>query len=90
MDKRDERQAVKDCLATPGAKILLRKLQTASKSTLRKYDKCKPEELVRLQMLRAIINEELPRIIESIINPPTQEKEKRFDWRRMLGIKEKR
>jgi hypothetical protein len=86
MDKRDERQAVKDCLATPGAKILLGKLRAASVGTLRKYDKCKPEELIRLQMLRAIINDELPRIIESIINPP--QTEKRFDWRKMIGIKD--
>jgi len=84
MDKRTEQQAVKDCLQTPGARIIARKLKQASKSVLKKYDKCKPEELIRYQMLRAVLNEELPRIIEGIINPP--EENKRFDWRKMLRL----
>lgn len=85
MDKRTEQQAVKDCLATPGAKILADKLRKAADEALSRYDKCKPDELVRLQMLRHLINEEFPRIIENIINP--EPKEKRFDWLRILGIK---
>lgn len=51
---------------------------------LRKYDKCKPEELIRYQMLRAVLNEEIPRIIDGLVNP-TQD-EKKFDWRRLLGL----
>lgn len=84
MDKRTEQQAVKDCLATPGAKIVAKKLRQASKSVLRKYDKCKPEELIRYQMLRAVLNEEIPRILDGLVNP-TQD-EKKFDWRRLLGL----
>lgn len=84
MDKRTEQQAVKDCLATPGAGIIARKLRQASRGVLRKYDKCKPEELVRYQMLRAVLNEEIPRILDGLVNP-TQD-EKKFDWRRLLGL----
>lgn len=84
MDKRTEQQAVKDCLATPGARIIAKKLRQASKGVLRKYDKCKPEELVRYQMLRAVLNEEIPRILDGLVNP-TQD-EKKFDWRRLLGL----
>lgn len=84
MDKRTEQQAVKDCLATPGAKIVAKKLRQAAKSVLRKYDKCKPDELIRYQMLRAVLNEELPRILDGLVNP-TQD-EKKFDWRRLLGL----
>ena len=84
MDKRTEQQAVKDCLATPGARIVARKLRQASRGVLRKYDKCKPEELVRYQMLRAVLNEEIPRILDGLVNP-TQD-EKKFDWRRLLGL----
>ena len=84
MDKRTEQQTVKDCLATPGARIIARKLRQASRGVLRKYDKCKPDELIRYQMLRAVLNEELPRIIDGLLNPPQEQK--RFDWRRILGI----
>ena len=84
MDKRTEQQTVKDCLATPGARIVARKLRQASRGVLRKYDKCKPEELVRYQMLRAVLNEEIPRILDGLVNP-TQD-EKKFDWRRLLGL----
>lgn len=84
MDKRTEQQAVKDCLATPGARIVARKLRQASRGVLRKYDKCKPEELIRYQMLRAVLNDEIPRIIDGLVNP-TQD-EKKFDWRRLLGL----
>ena len=84
MDKRTEQQAVKDCLATPGAKIVTKKLRQAARGVLRKYDKCKPEELIRYQMLRAVLNEEIPRILDGLVNP-TQD-EKKFDWRRLLGL----
>ena len=84
MDKRTEQQTVKDCLATPGARIIARKLRQASRGVLRKYDKCKPDELVRYQMLRAVLNEEIPRILDGLVNP-TQD-EKKFDWRRLLGL----
>lgn len=85
MDKRTERQAVKDCLATPGARLLADKLKKAADDALLKYDKCKPEDLVRLQMLRYLINEEFPRLIENIVNPIDEPS--RFNWRRLLGLK---
>lgn len=86
MDKRSEQQAVKDCLATPGAKILAEKLQAASAAALAKYDRCKPEELPKLQIMRWLINEEFPRIIEGIVNPAEEPKEKRFNWRKLVGL----
>jgi|LGOV01.1.fsa_nt_gb hypothetical protein len=85
MDKRTEQQAVKDCLATPGARIIARKLRQAAKGTLKRYDKCRPDDLVFHQMFRRVVNEELPRIIEGVVNPPQEEK--RFDWRRLLRLR---
>ena len=84
MDKRTEAQAVRDCLQTPGARVIARKLRQASKGVLKKYDKCKPEDLVRHQILRAVLNEELPRIIEGLVNP--KEEKKKFDWKSVLRL----
>lgn len=84
MDKRTEQQAVKDCLATPGARIIAKKLRQASRGVLKKYDKCPPGQLIRYQMLREVLNVELPRIINGLVNPP--EEKKKFDWLRILGL----
>ena len=77
-----EAQLVKDCLMSPGARIIARKLRQASKGTLRRYDKCKPEELVRYQMLREIINRELPRIIDGLVNTPPVKS--RWNWLKVI------
>lgn len=81
MDNREEWERCREWLSHPFTKHVARKLAAASKGVLRKYDKCTPEELLRYQLLRELLNAEIPRIVESMANPPSK---KRWDWRKAI------
>ena len=78
MDNREEWERAREWLSHPFTKHVAGKLRVASKGVLRKYDKCTPEELLRYQMLRELLNKEIPRIIDSMANPPTVKT--KWDW----------
>ena len=77
-----EQEIIKEWLRHPGTKLITRKMRAASKGVLRKYDRCEPEKLIRLQMLRQVINSEIPRMIDGMLT-----KENKWDWRNFLGLR---
>jgi hypothetical protein len=81
IDNREEWERCREWLNHPMTKHVARKLRTASKGVLRKYDKCTPEELQRHQLLREILNHQIPAIIENMANPPQK---RRWDWLRAI------
>ncbi len=72
MDINDKKELLKDLVKHPGAKIFVELLQTiVEKSKLKQLGLdpyAQPDEIQRCKQLVYLIEEELPKIIESIVN----------------------
>ena len=80
----EEAQRVKDWLKDPTTKLVARKLRSASKGALRRYDHATPDEVQRIQMLREVLNETLPSVIDALL--VEDKAPSRFNWRKFLGL----
>ena len=76
MDK--DRELTREWLNLPATKLMMKKLERAASTAQAKYDTAKShEEFIRLQQFRAVVQVEIPRIIEQTVN----DNEERERWK---------
>ena len=77
-------EITKEWLQQPATKLVMRKLQRAANAAQAKYDTAKShEEFIRLQQFRAVVQVEIPRIIERMVNEDEEPNKWRFwQWLR--------
>lgn len=79
----DEVKRVKAWLRDPTTRLVAAKLRSASKGALRRYDKAPVDEVQRIQMLREVLNETIPAVIDALLIEDGQKS--KFDWRKLFG-----
>lgn len=77
-------EITKEWLQLPATKLVMKKLQRAASAAQAKYDTAKShEEFIRLQQFRAVVQVEIPRIIEQMVNDGEEPNTWRFwQWLR--------
>ena len=69
-----EYEQVKATLDSPGMKLIVRELRKTHKSVYKKYRSCgSMDELLNLQTLQKVIDTELPRVLEKLMNRHLEE-----------------
>jgi hypothetical protein len=82
MPSNEEVEKVKEWLRMPTTALVASKLRQASKGALKRYDTIPPEDLVRVQMLREVINNIIPDIIDALL--VEDKKHTKWDWRKLF------
>ena len=80
-----DKEILREWMRHPGTQLMAHKLRSAAKGILKQYDTCPPDKLVRYQITRNILLNEIPRIIEDIVNKD-EPQAKKWNWRKMLGL----
>jgi len=83
----DEKEMLAKALATPGVQLIFVKLKDMAKASLYDYDNCdfstdRGKEMAhRIQARRYVILQEIPRMVDTIINVDIPMVEGRKKWR---------
>ncbi len=74
-------EITKEWLKLPATKLVMEKLARAATAAQAKYDTAQShEEFIRLQQFRAVVQVEIPRIIEQIVNEDERQENKWRFW----------
>ena len=79
-----EADLVRDAMRHPGIRIIARRLRRASKLMMLEYDTATMERIERIKVARWFINDELPRIIDSIVSLEAPPQKREFSIRNFL------
>ena len=85
-DLKKEAALVRDVMAPPGMRVIVNRLGMASRRLLLQYDKATPEQVQNIKVSRWFLNEELPRMIDSIISEEARPEKRKWSFKRFFGI----
>ena len=74
-------EITKEWLKLPATRLVMEKLTRAATEAQAKYDAARShEEFIRLQQFRAVVQVEIPRIIEQIVNEGERQENRWSFW----------